>query len=43
MLRKDTGNTIASRFGKYNFILVVVDKFSKFAYFLALSHPFTAL
>jgi transposase InsO family protein len=29
--------------GKYNCILVVVDKFSKFAHFLALAHPFTAL
>lgn len=27
----------------YNCILVVVDKFSKYAHFLSLSHPFTAL
>ena len=27
----------------YNYILVVVDKFSKYAHFLPLSHPFTAL
>jgi hypothetical protein len=31
------------RSGKHNCILVVVDKFSKFSHFLALSHPFTAL
>jgi hypothetical protein len=29
--------------GRYDCILVVVDKFSKFAHFLALAHPFTAL
>jgi hypothetical protein len=29
--------------GRYDCILVVVDKFSKFAHFLALVHPFTAL
>lgn len=27
----------------YNCILVVVNKFSKYAHFVALSHPFTAL
>jgi hypothetical protein len=27
----------------YNYILVVVDKFSKYAHFLPLAHPFTAL
>lgn len=27
----------------YNCILVVVDKFSKYAHFLSLSHPYTAL
>jgi hypothetical protein len=30
------------RSGKFNCILLVVDKFSKFSHFLALSHPFTA-
>lgn len=30
------------RSAHYNCILVVVDKFSKYAHFLALSHPFTA-
>lgn len=30
------------KFAGYNCILVVVDKFSKYSYFLALSHPFTA-
>ena len=29
--------------GRYNAILVVVDKFSKYAHFVPLSHPFTAL
>jgi hypothetical protein len=29
--------------GKFDCILVVVDKFSKFAHFIALAHPFTAL
>jgi hypothetical protein len=29
--------------GKYNYILVVVDKFFKFAHFLALAHQFTSL
>jgi transposase InsO family protein len=28
---------------RYNCIMVVVDKFSKYAHFLALAHPFTAL
>jgi transposase InsO family protein len=28
---------------KYNCIMVVVDKFSKYAHFLPLAHPFTAL
>lgn len=28
--------------GKFNCILVVVDKFTRYAHFLALSHPFTA-
>lgn len=28
---------------KYSCILVVVDKFSKYAHFLSLAHPFTAL
>jgi hypothetical protein len=27
----------------YNCVMVVVDKFSKYAHFLPLSHPFTAL
>lgn len=31
------------RSSSYNCILVVVDKFSKYAHFLPLSHPFTAL
>lgn len=31
------------RYATYNCILVVVDKFSKYAHFLPLSHPFTAL
>lgn len=29
--------------GKWDTILVVVDKFSKYAHFLTLSHPYTAL
>jgi hypothetical protein len=29
--------------GKWDIILVIVDKFSKYAYFLTLSHPYTAL
>jgi hypothetical protein len=31
------------KFGKFDSILVVVDKFSKFAHFIALAHLFTAL
>lgn len=31
------------RSGAYNSILVVVDKYSKFAHFVPLKHPFTAL
>jgi hypothetical protein len=27
----------------YNCIMVIVDKFSKYAHFIPLSHPFTAL
>ena len=27
----------------YDVILVVIDKFTKYAHFLALAHPFTAL
>jgi transposase InsO family protein len=30
------------RSGRYNCILVVVDKFSRFAHFIPLSHPFSA-
>ena len=28
---------------RFNCILVIIDKFTKYAYFLSLSHPFTAL
>jgi hypothetical protein len=30
------------RSGRYNCILVVVDKFNRYAHFLPLSHPFSA-